>query len=523
MLKKRKGNKIHKSKGKDAFFKPNLKFPKSVQTGRKENKEASNDFHTNLQASKSSGKKLPEETKHLMSKALGDNYDNVKIHTNKSAHKMSQRIQAKAFTLGNDIYFNQGQYQPNTSEGKKLLAHELTHVKQQKVNNTNRIQRKLSVDKAKPTDINEPASQLSQDDFEKRVIKQSDALVQGLCSKFHVDNQGEVKPKSTSFCKDREAVTQEDQELGCCCLCIMTDPNRNPWTLTISEFKGPRTDPNEGVRNIRVHPIESVFKFHNWTVPEDDGSEALVRIDPIMVFGHELCGHAALFELGANEKQVDPGRVSNNEHDNAVRIQNALENERDTVADVRDRAEANQGTHRGESTVNVTISDFKFNQSNLITLPDHQKETLIKVARFALENDMWIDILGHSDTVGSEAAKQKVSDNRAATAKRFLISVGLSAKFSKHGLKNVDRYTRVEGRSDFDKFPGSQEGVQDPKLRRVEIIMSSRPAGAQNPVPGTPLAKDDKVDIGPDNPTRVNQLKNSDDPCIKKLINIAWP
>ena len=44
---------------------------------------------------------------------------------------MSQGIQAKAFTHGSDIYFNQGQYQPESSEGKKLLTHELTHVVQQ--------------------------------------------------------------------------------------------------------------------------------------------------------------------------------------------------------------------------------------------------------------------------------------------------------------------------------------------------------------------------------------------------------
>jgi hypothetical protein len=43
---------------------------------------------------------------------------------------MSREIHARAFTYGNDIYFNQGQFSPETPEGKNLLAHELTHVVQ---------------------------------------------------------------------------------------------------------------------------------------------------------------------------------------------------------------------------------------------------------------------------------------------------------------------------------------------------------------------------------------------------------
>jgi hypothetical protein len=47
---------------------------------------------------------------------------------------MYRELNAKAFTAGNDIYFNEGQYNPGSSEGKHLLAHELTHTIQQKSN-----------------------------------------------------------------------------------------------------------------------------------------------------------------------------------------------------------------------------------------------------------------------------------------------------------------------------------------------------------------------------------------------------
>ena len=52
------------------------------------------------------------------------------LHTDEKAAELAGHFQAKAFTYNNHIFFNKNQYQPNTKEGKKLLAHELTHVKQ---------------------------------------------------------------------------------------------------------------------------------------------------------------------------------------------------------------------------------------------------------------------------------------------------------------------------------------------------------------------------------------------------------
>src|SRR5262249_17108970 len=53
------------------------------------------------------------------------------IHAGKTAADSSESVNALAYTVGNDIYFGEGQYQPGTTEGQELLAHELTHVVQQ--------------------------------------------------------------------------------------------------------------------------------------------------------------------------------------------------------------------------------------------------------------------------------------------------------------------------------------------------------------------------------------------------------
>ncbi len=58
-------------------------------------------------------------------------FANVNIHDDKKSHMMANALNTHAFTIGNDIYFGQGQYDPASSDGQHLLAHELTHVAQQ--------------------------------------------------------------------------------------------------------------------------------------------------------------------------------------------------------------------------------------------------------------------------------------------------------------------------------------------------------------------------------------------------------
>ena len=84
-----------------------------------------------LNASKGSGRPLPSRTKGFMENSFGKDLSQVRVHSDRKAIEMSRGIQAKAFTHGNDIYFNAGEFRPHTSGGKRLLAHELAHTIQQ--------------------------------------------------------------------------------------------------------------------------------------------------------------------------------------------------------------------------------------------------------------------------------------------------------------------------------------------------------------------------------------------------------
>ena len=80
---------------------------------------------------KSKGTPLPRGTRSYMENGFGVGFDEVRIHTDTRAIQLSGRLNAQAFTMGKDIFFNRGKFNPGSPAGKRLLAHELTHVVQQ--------------------------------------------------------------------------------------------------------------------------------------------------------------------------------------------------------------------------------------------------------------------------------------------------------------------------------------------------------------------------------------------------------
>jgi lipoprotein-anchoring transpeptidase ErfK/SrfK len=77
------------------------------------------------------GRPLDESTRDFMESKFGQDLSNVRVHTDPEAANASQKLGANAFTVGNDIAFAPGKFDPSTVDGKKLIAHELTHTLQQ--------------------------------------------------------------------------------------------------------------------------------------------------------------------------------------------------------------------------------------------------------------------------------------------------------------------------------------------------------------------------------------------------------
>lgn len=90
---------------------------------------------------KGGGQPLPQSARSFFEPRFGRNLSHVQVHADAKADTLNLALSARAFTTGKDMFFQQGAFSPDSSSGRELLAHELTHVVQQ----TERVRPKLGV------------------------------------------------------------------------------------------------------------------------------------------------------------------------------------------------------------------------------------------------------------------------------------------------------------------------------------------------------------------------------------------
>ena len=87
------------------------------------------------------GQPLDDGTRQSMEKRFGLDLGKVRIHTDESAKQSARALDAHAYTVGNDIVFGSGEYEPHTERGQHLLSHELAHTVQQRTVSPQLLQR----------------------------------------------------------------------------------------------------------------------------------------------------------------------------------------------------------------------------------------------------------------------------------------------------------------------------------------------------------------------------------------------
>jgi hypothetical protein len=85
-----------------------------------------------IQRARGSGQPLPERVRGPFERAFDTDFAGVRLHTDVQADRLSRALQAQAFTTGPDIFFRRGEYDADSTCGQHTLAHELTHVMQQR-------------------------------------------------------------------------------------------------------------------------------------------------------------------------------------------------------------------------------------------------------------------------------------------------------------------------------------------------------------------------------------------------------
>lgn len=84
-----------------------------------------------IEQARHGGAPLPGGVRAEMEAGLGADLSPVRVHNDNRADQLNRSVRAEAFTTGTDVFFRSGAYAPGSSDGQRLLAHELTHVVQQ--------------------------------------------------------------------------------------------------------------------------------------------------------------------------------------------------------------------------------------------------------------------------------------------------------------------------------------------------------------------------------------------------------
>lgn len=119
-----------------------LKGGQSVQRKAEDESAVSPPVEAQLNAASAAGRRLPSTVQTFMEDRFGAGFDHVRIHTDADAAQLSRSLHAEAFTHGSHIYFGAGRFSPASDDGKRLLAHELTHTIQQQGIQRKMIQRR---------------------------------------------------------------------------------------------------------------------------------------------------------------------------------------------------------------------------------------------------------------------------------------------------------------------------------------------------------------------------------------------
>lgn len=125
------------------------KLPDSSAADQIEQQPASSKaqgVQSQIDSLKGGGQPLPPTLRTYFESRFEHDFSGVRIHAGAQAEEAAQSLNAEAFTVGHDVAFAAGQYSPETDEGQRLLAHELTHVIQQNGSSQGTIQRQTGTD-----------------------------------------------------------------------------------------------------------------------------------------------------------------------------------------------------------------------------------------------------------------------------------------------------------------------------------------------------------------------------------------
>jgi len=300
----------------------------------------------------SAGRALAPEVHRMMGSRFGHDFGGVRVHDDARASESARALGARAYTVGRSIVFGAGEYAPATKAGQHLLAHELTHVLQQRDKSPQTVQRSITLKDPGGTPPH-PANAMGP--FPSKAFTLSGWL-HTLCpdGNWNVDGASGVvdSPDKATFCGAAPARghahhTTSAQPTSCGCLCELTAVGSRTIevqideNLTIGGASIPLVPQGEGA-TVHPGPDNKVSGFTGRefvgipgagaTTPLAGAGRAQTLPDPPwIIFGHEVCGHARLQAGPMGQTQVGHSTTPSG-NVTTVDIENRIRREHSTVA-----------------------------------------------------------------------------------------------------------------------------------------------------------------------------------------------
>lgn len=160
----------------------------------------------------SSGQPLDRETQALMQSRLGHDFSDVRVHADSQATESAKAVNAHAYTVGTNVVFQSDKYAPGTESGQKMLAHELTHVLQQKAGPVDGSPAPGGIKVSHPSDPFEQAAERSAEQAMSSNPAPQPAMA-AQASSVQRESSGEEEEEVQQSAVQREAAGEEEEEV----------------------------------------------------------------------------------------------------------------------------------------------------------------------------------------------------------------------------------------------------------------------------------------------------------------------
>src|SRR5438477_10321480 len=154
------------------------------------------------------GTPLDGQTRGFMESRLSADFSDVRVHTDARANDSARSVQAHAYTVGSDVVFQSGKYAPDSDSGKRMLAHELTHVVQQRSGPVAGTPAPGGIQISHPSDRFEQAAESSAD----RVMSSASAMAPAsvAAAPASVQREGDEEEEVQGMFVQREGEDEEE-------------------------------------------------------------------------------------------------------------------------------------------------------------------------------------------------------------------------------------------------------------------------------------------------------------------------